>query len=571
MQSVNKLINKEIIKQIFRNVGWIAIVYQLALLVAIPLEYYNAVKLFRNSVYVGSSGVVEERFFELGSLFEIGYFKQSLIFGIVPIILSIFLFRYLMTKKSIDFAHSNPVTRKSYYLHYILTGIAILIVPILIATMVLFLTQLGLGEFGGMHFSEYLKWIAESSIRGLFGFSLGVLVATITGNSIVQGLITYTIFVIPPIVISAIAYFMSLVVKGFPTEDSLHSLDYQRTVWLLDIMRVDFKLALSKPALIVYLGVSIMLLFVGYFFYKKRKSEKASSSFVFKFIQPIFKYSLTISAMILGGIYFVETRSQSWTLLIVGLFIGSICGYFIAEVILQKTWRVFSRMKGYGGFVAVTIILSVAVKLFLPIYENKIPSVSEVEKVYCSDSYFEDVETQGIRAEMENEIHTYTDPESIKAVQQLHQKAIDVDSPKLEGYRNLYINYYLKDGSQLRREYLVMDTQLEDIPEFQENVDRFFDEKVENLSAIWFLAGQKETTITDAEELKELVAAYKLDAKNEKWLQPESTITMSMTIKDSLLYLEIGLRDTHTIKWLEDNGYQNVTDELRAMNHLKNQ
>ena len=89
--------------------------------------------------------------------------------------------------------------------------------------------------------------------------------------------------------------------------------------------------------------LTIILYGVSLYLYKKRKTESASEAIAFSKLRTIFKYGVTFCTMLFGGVYFSAVQSNSFIWMIFGYIIGAIIGYYIAEMVLQKTWRVFTQ------------------------------------------------------------------------------------------------------------------------------------------------------------------------------------------------------------------------------------
>jgi ABC-2 type transport system permease protein len=72
-----------------------------------------------------------------------------------------------------------------------------------------------------------------------------------------------------------------------------------------------------------------------------------------------------------GGMYFSEVTQKDihWTLF--GNAVGAVFGYYLAEMVLQKTWRVFSQIKGLIVYSTAIAFLVLAAQ-FLGIYENRV-------------------------------------------------------------------------------------------------------------------------------------------------------------------------------------------------------
>ena len=49
---------------------------------------------------------------------------------VIPVLLAVFLFRFLQIKALSDFIHSLPLSRKQIYAHHVVAGIVYLLLPI---------------------------------------------------------------------------------------------------------------------------------------------------------------------------------------------------------------------------------------------------------------------------------------------------------------------------------------------------------------------------------------------------------------------------------------------------------
>ena len=139
--------------------------------------------------------------------------------------------------------------------------------------------------------------------------------------------------------------------------------------------------------MIIYLVLTILLYLLSLYLYKKRKTESASEAIAFSKLRSIFKYGITFCTMLFGGVYFSAVQSNSFVWMIFGYVIGAVIGYYFAEIVLQKTWRVFLHFKGiliYGVIATVCIIGTQT----LGFYENKVPEQDEVKNVLLADTHY---------------------------------------------------------------------------------------------------------------------------------------------------------------------------------------
>ncbi|MFP3340586.1 hypothetical protein R0J91_21590, partial [Micrococcus sp. SIMBA_131] len=75
-----------------------------------------------------------------------------------------------------------------------------------------------------------------------------------------------------------------------------------------------------------------------------------------------------------------------WT--IFGYFFGSLIGYYIGQMILEKHWRVFRHWKGYAGFAICMILVGIGIRFDLFNYEKKVPHMADVETVHVSATFY---------------------------------------------------------------------------------------------------------------------------------------------------------------------------------------
>lgn len=121
MPSRTSLFNKEMILQVGRSVGWISVIYFLGLLFAVPIRIIMTYtdQNFRDLTAVES-------------LFRFDFGLQLILYVSVPVLLAVFLYRFLHVKQAADLMHSMPIKREKIYHFYTLTGLVYLIIPVVL-------------------------------------------------------------------------------------------------------------------------------------------------------------------------------------------------------------------------------------------------------------------------------------------------------------------------------------------------------------------------------------------------------------------------------------------------------
>jgi len=141
--------------------------------------------------------------------------------------------------------------------------------------------------------------------------------------------------------------------------------------------------------LMTYIIATVLFLVMGWFVYKYRKLETAGDIIAFPALYPVFKYGMTFCLMLVGGTYFCGFSRQSFPLLIIGYILGSVLGYFVAEILIHKSFKVLRFYKGYLYYSAVILILFGGISLDALGFVNRVPNPEEVNKVYFGYSFDE--------------------------------------------------------------------------------------------------------------------------------------------------------------------------------------
>ncbi|MDC3426144.1 hypothetical protein NC797_16735 [Aquibacillus sp. 3ASR75-11] len=416
---------RELGKQSLRNVGWIGIIYFIGLFLALPLDIFMRASN-DDQVYYND---------QVPPLFELNFEIQFLAMVIIPVLLAVFLFRYVQVKGAADFVHSLPIKRTTIFNHYVLIGLSLLIIPVLLIAILLLSLDLVIDIDQYADISSLWSWIGITIVVNSLIFFAGVFVGMVTGISAVQGVLTYILLLFPAGIFVLALFNLNILYYGFP-ENYFYANNLYQYSPLTEM--VNMELGLVKG--ILYAVLSVALYFFSLQIYRIRNVEAATQTLVFLKLRPIFKFGVTACMMLLGGLYFgTMPGNLSWTM--AGYVIGSIIGYLLAEMILQKTWRVFSNLKGYLYYVAITALIMLVLSLDPTGYENRVPDTSEVERVYFGDipNYYEDADGNPI-----NEIGYLTDPKNIEAVRRLHQQLIQskqMTTSNDNTYRPIYLTY----------------------------------------------------------------------------------------------------------------------------------
>ncbi|RXJ02007.1 multidrug ABC transporter permease [Anaerobacillus alkaliphilus] len=523
MQLKTLLFNRGIYIQNLKNVGWIGILYLLCLWFAVPLQILMISSSYRE--------YRQHYAFTSGSLFSFMDGFQYLLMFTVPILLAIFLFRYMHVKLSADYIHSLPIKRGALFFQNVLFGTIVLAVPVIITGLSLFVISGFVDAPTILTVSAITEWIGTTLLLIVFVFAVAVFVGMFTGISVFHGVLTYILFIFPAGI--TILFFMNVkyLLHGFAVD---YYLDKQ-VEKLIPFIRASnlVRQGLTTNEVVFFLLITVIALAIGYIAYQKRKVETATQAIAFRSLQPVFLYGVTACAMLLGGMYFGETQGTlGWQ--IFGYVAASIIGYFIALMILEKSWRVLTKWKGYGIFVAVMVVLALLIKFDITGYENRLPTIDNIERVYFGESIYLMDENHFYYTDLEREYgprYYYKDQTNIENIREIHKDIIKNSSRfgQLSGYyRQVVIGYELTSGKKIVRHYRVPEnfylepnelySSLVESQEHKRNVHgllRIEDAtKIDKISII-STRGNNQLTITDRDDIISFHETFQAELREE--------------------------------------------------------
>ncbi|WP_121613263.1 DUF6449 domain-containing protein [Mesobacillus foraminis] len=567
MPSKTSLFNKELILDILRSTGWISIVYFLGLTFALPIRM-----LMMYTDDIDTNHLVPVR-----NLFEYDYAIQLGLLMVVPILLAVFMFRYLQVKPAADFMHSLPVRREKIFHHYALAGMVGLILPVAIIAASVFLLHgaLSLDRYFGS--GDIVYWAAATVLLSLLFFTAGVFVGMMTGISAVQAVLTYIFLVFPAGITLMVFYNLKILLFGFPS-------DYYMTINLDKLSPLTTAALLNERILqgwelLLFAALTLLLYCMSLYLYKRRKIESSTEAIAFPKLRSLFKYGVTFCTMLVGGVYFSEVQNNSTGWIAFGYVIGAILGYLAAEMILQKSWRVFGRVKGLAVYGAVMAILITIVQM-LGIYENNVPGQDEVKSVILTD-------TPHIYSGPENYGFNYSPSpiegeDNIEAVRKLHEqivsdKKVDQFAGGEEPVETAFFLYELKNGDKVIRQYRVNRLLYEDFyksihesEEYRRASNEIFSispEEVNHLTITSNGPSNHFVTINKPQEIKEIIAAIQSDILQESYAdsryfgyyQPSIEVVIQ---KDHFIHLNLNPSYKKLNKWLED---KDLIEKVKVM------
>ncbi len=209
-----------------------------------------------------------------------------------------------------------------------------------------------------------------------------------------------------------------------------------------------------------YLGIlavlGVVFLLLALLLYRARNLESAGDFVAFKPLRPVFWVLFSLCAG--GAIQFfgVNILGLSEDMSTLFLCLGLICGYFVAQMLLARTIKVFKKK----NFVLLLVLLlavfaSMALTKMDPLGLTRyVPDTEDVEKVYFSGSHLLD---DWLLQELEQTgdydgVVLAEDPEGIDSVRAVHTLLWQAGGSETHS-EDFYLVYKLKNGRTVRRSY----------------------------------------------------------------------------------------------------------------------
>ncbi|KAA0545323.1 hypothetical protein FZW96_18290 [Bacillus sp. BGMRC 2118] len=563
MQSKTSWFNNQILLQGFRVAGWVGIVYTIALFFLLPL----------NLIMISTNENSHVYYAEVKSIFYFTSISGALTV-VAPILVAIFILRYLQTKASSDLYHSLPIKRETLYKNFMTVGVLLVIIPVIMNGFILMILYPMLDLEIFFSFQSIFLWMGITLLINLFIFVSAVFVGMLTGNSMLQGVLSYIFLLFLIGVTVLVSQNLDQLLYGYKA-DYILSHQLERLSPLSRIFFLDGN-PFTIVEMIVYIALTIILAIVSLFIYKARKLEVVTNPIAFHFLKPVFKYGVTFFSMLMGGFYFsVTTSSFGWS--IFGYIIGALVGFIIAEMILQKTWRIIGslKIKGLIGYAIVTSALLLFIEMDVIGFESRIPQKSDIERVYFSDTdqyYFSDDN---------GPTQYFTQEDNINNIVSLHEKLIQDKQPEYMNERSnrAFFAYELKNGRKVIREYTVplnneFETYLKPIYESVEYKNVYYQamqleaDNIENITITARGPAGRGITINNEAEIKDLLTHLQDDIKNETYEEIKegqgyvSEIMIKLKNKNTNArydshyeaYHSIRASYTSVLNWLKENG-----------------
>ena len=389
---------------------------------------------------------------------------------------------YLYNARSVGMMHSLPIRREGLFLTNLLSGLAMMAIPYLVAG--------GLGTLLFACCGGFDAWGTLATILAVIGqsvtfFGLATFCAFLTGNIFALPVLYVLLNFLAPLG----DWLCNLFARGFLfgfTADYSGTVDFLcPMVYLTQRLYVNSEyetvrdsaleyqnrltsVTLENAWLIAaYAAAGLVFLALAYLLYRRRESERAGDVVAVRVFRPVFRFGVAALSALLGGRLLYALLWESFQAgdtftpvpLAICLIVAGLIGYYAASMLLAKSLRVF-RGSAVGALclVAACVAFCAGMRYDLFGIERRIPDQNEITQleIYLArNTYYLTPEDQ---------------PELLSGAQDLQRTLIaqkDLIRSNYETYRhggsssdpdastNIRYIYTLKNGATVERFYTV--------------------------------------------------------------------------------------------------------------------
>lgn len=431
-------------------------VYFVVLLLCLPAAIPDY--LSRNSAYDSINLVAGIN----GMIISVAHASFVISF-VTAILAAMVVYSYMYNNRACGMMNALPIRREAAFVTAYLTGL----VPLLIAdVLTVLITYAVYAHYGVIHFKYLMLFLTYAVMGNIAFFGFASFCAVLTGNIAV---LPAVYVVLNFVVYVANSAFHTL--RGFLTYGYVWApgkiLWLSPIVALSDSRYVDYEDIMVTGAdglrystgeftvhgtglVAAYCAAGLIMAALALMIYRKRDMERAGDVVAIPVLKPVFKYCMSVGCGVVCAIAFYDglfrssfgSTGKTAVIMTVLMVLGAGVGYFVAEMLMQKTLDVFHHgWKGYLITACALVAFTVCIELDVTGYETAQPKLDEIENVYINSGY-------GDAAMLESR-------DEIAAVLDYHREVIDGKhiNENADKGRWFSVQYTLKNGKTFERNY----------------------------------------------------------------------------------------------------------------------
>lgn len=397
------------------------------------------------------------------------------------------VFGYLYNNRSACMMHALPLRRETLFTTQYLAGLSFALLPNLVVAGITLAVELPLvaQKCWGTSLASLGIWLLVQSGVCLFFFSFASFCAMFTGHILalpafygILNMLAYAIYVLITGVLNDFFFGFSMhsgqgsaltqiLTPIWPLTEAVEWDPVQETVNGMTATTGEWHL-LNPGVVAAYAAAGVVLAVLALLVYRQRQVESAGDVVSVRLVRPIFLYGVAFCSGLCFGVYTVAFFGWRNRLsLAVCVVVWAVVGYFVARMLLCKSFRVLKYWKGAAvSFVAMTVLCVACLTDVMGI-TAWVPQADEVASITAVDYRISYPYDSGNSTQV-----NVTDREQIAQIVALHQAivdhrdTVDTSSSRYQGgeeYTRLDVEYVLTDGRTERRSYDDIPLRAEDL------------------------------------------------------------------------------------------------------------
>ncbi len=385
--------------------------------------------------------------------------------ALVAIILAYDYFRYLHSKKQMDFYESLPLTRKTAFCQKTASSFFVFLIPYILCVLGEALVLYGY-EFRETVFYANLFWNAICMILSFaITWITGVLAMIMTGHPVVACFGFGVFCGYAPVILRylfpvyADMYFDTYVSNEAILYNLIYISPIGAAIQLIDRYNDIWLFSEHTKSFFILILLAVLVFGLAYYLFIKRPSEAAGRAMAFEKFNPVIRIALVIPLSLYLGIYLgTVTNTANIIWMILGYLLGSVLLHGIIESIFEFDIRALWSRK-LQMVLCFMITLGIAVTFWTDAfgYDRYIPQQDKVESIHLniSDSYYyRNSESDGLHDEQMTSAY--------QLIQTVIENEYTDDVEDSNGVTSMRITYHLKNGNKVYRRYFINTSQYAD-------------------------------------------------------------------------------------------------------------
>jgi len=367
---------------------------------------------------------------------------------IAPVITVLIVFSHLHQKNRVDLMHQLPVTRMDLLLGRGLIALASTWVPLMATGITIYLLKGLTPEFQAVLQWKYLlQWMIHGTVFLMLHTSITILIGFITGMIPTHGLFAVIAYLFPLGIYTLVLGNLSLLAQTYYFAFFVTD----RFSWWLPIVRISLLDGFSVFQEMIYLFFSILFFLGSYWLYRMRDLEAAGNVIAFPKFNRVFKYGMGFCFLLIMGPFFFLLANENVLWLYIGYGFGGLFGFFLAEVLIQKSFHVWKQWKSFLVFTVVSATLITGMHMDLLGIEKWQPSAESIVDFSLAtyDRYYSQSE-----ADEYPPLSTSLKEKTLSIQKEMMEANLPEGTPDAE---NIYCTYYLGEKGISKRIYTLDD------------------------------------------------------------------------------------------------------------------